>query len=173
MPRPLANPIPPRPSHPSEARDLRDPRVRAALCYALPLAPALYLLARERRIRFVRLHAAQALVFFVGVGLAQTLLFALVVVLGNETVGSWAELPAILLLWGAMIALALGALTLWLRLLTDSWRGRLRRRPVLSALATRLERLAAGLTRAASTAGRAGRNTAGRSATPPAPGQRD
>src|SRR5579859_867385 len=189
-PRP-ASPIPLRPSRPSEARkaheararrpaltaqyarDLRNPRVRATLCYALPLAPALLMLARERRNRFVRLHAAQALVFYAGVGLAQTLPFALVVVLGNEAAGSWAELPAILLLWGAMIALVLGALTLWLRLLADAWRGRLRRRPAISALATQLERLAADLTRAASTAGRALRNTAGRSATPPAPGQRD
>ena len=191
MPRRPANPTPPRPSRPSEARqaheararrsaltaqiarDLRDPRVRAALCYALPLVPALYLLARERRTRFVRLHAAQALVFFAGVGLAQTLLFALVVVLGNEAAGSWAELPVIVLLWGAMIALVLGAFTLWLRLLADAWRGRLRRRFVISGLATRLERLAAHLTRAASTAGRPRRNTASGSATPRAPDQRD
>jgi uncharacterized membrane protein len=105
------------------------------------------MLARERRNRFVRLHAAQALVFFACVGLAQTLLFALVVLLGNAAAGSLAELPISLLLWGVLIALGIGAFVLWLRLLADAWGGRLRRRPVLSPLATQLERLSGSLTR--------------------------
>jgi uncharacterized membrane protein len=111
----------------------------------LPLAPALYLLAHERRNRFVRLHAAQALVFFAGLGIAQTLLFVVVVVLGNVTADSRAELPVSLALWSALIAFGLGALTLWLRLLAESWRGFLRRRPILSPLATRLEALSSRL----------------------------
>lgn len=184
-PRPRASLSRLRRSRPSEARQahaapspraLRDPRARATLTYALPLAPALYLLARERRARFVRLHAAQALIFFAGIGLAQALLFALAVVLGNVAAGSWAELPVGLLLWGALLALGAGAFMLWLRLLAEAWNGRLRRRRVLSPLATRLERLAASFTRAVSSAGEASRNIphdACADAAPRSPGQED
>ena len=181
-PRHRVSPIPPHPSRRSEAhhlgqthpapppRDLRDPRARATLCYALPLAPALYLLARERGNRFIRMHAAQALIFFVGVGFMQALLFALVVILGNATAGSRAELPVSLALWGALIALGLAALTLWLRLLADAGRGRLRWRPILTPLAAWLEPLFANRAPPASNAGRARRNTAGGSAAPTEPG---
>ncbi|HEU0025945.1 MAG TPA: hypothetical protein VFQ25_02420 [Ktedonobacterales bacterium] len=187
-PRPRASHTRPRPSRPSEPRlagshgqprgaltpTTLDPRGSATLGYALPLVPALYLLARERRNRFVRLHAAQALVFFACVALAQTLLFALVIFFGNVAVGTTAELPVSLALWGALIALGVGALVLWLRLLADAWHGRLRRRPILSPLASELERLTADLARAASNARRARRNSPHSSdvdATPTTPSQ--
>jgi uncharacterized membrane protein len=186
-PRPHASHTRPRPSRPSEPRPsslagLRDPldrprattipldpRVSATLGYALPLVPALYLLARERRNRFVRLHAAQALVFFACVALAQTLLFALVIFFGNLAAGTAAELPISLAFWGALIILGFGALVLWLRLLADAWHGRLRRRPILSPVASELERLTADLARATSSARRPRRNDSHRNAAPTIP----
>jgi uncharacterized membrane protein len=187
-PHPHASHTRPRPSRPSEPRPSGltgprgshvrrrattiplDPRASATLCYALPLLPALYLLARERRNRFVRLHAAQALVFFACVALAQTLLFALVVFVGNIAAGTVAELPVSLAFWGALIALGFGALVLWLRLLADAWQGRLRRRPILSPVASELERLMADLARATSRTQRARRNDSDGNVAPTAPG---
>ena len=116
----------------------RDPRTRAALAYLAPLLPGLYLLWRERGNRFVRLHAAQAVVFFGAVALAQIILFVALVALGNWAPGAW--LTALgLLFWAAYIALGLGSLILWLRMLNDCAHGRLQRRPLLAPLTTRLE----------------------------------
>lgn len=137
---------------------LRDPRLRAALAYALPLAPALYLLWRERDNRFVRLHAAQALTFFTLVAVAQVVLFALVVMVGNLLPGGWLAAVVGLLFWAAFIALGVGGFTLWLRLLNDCAQGRVRRRRLLTPLAKRIESSTLLFTRSASAAYHAGRN---------------
>ncbi|MGH2517827.1 MAG: hypothetical protein ACRDHP_19445, partial [Ktedonobacterales bacterium] len=49
----------------------RHARVRAGLAYAIPFVPALVLLVSERQHRWVRFHAAQSLVFFSLLALAQ------------------------------------------------------------------------------------------------------
>lgn len=130
----------------------RDPRTRAALCYAIPIVPALYMLWRERRGAFIRLHAAQSVVFFCGLALTQTLLFVALVALGNwAPAGGW--LTALgLLFWALFAALGLGGFALWLRLLNDCAHGRLRRRPLLTPLAARLHVTTLHFARAASAA---------------------
>lgn len=137
----------------------RDPRTRAALCYVIPLAPALYLLWHERRDVFIRLHAAQSVVFFCGLALAQTLLFAALVALGNwAPAGGW--LIALgLLFWALFLALGLGGFALWLRLLNDCAHGRVRRRPLLTPLAARLHVATLHFARSASAAYHQRRNS--------------
>jgi uncharacterized membrane protein len=138
-----------------------DTRTRAALSYAFPLLPGLYLLWRERRNRFVRLHAAQAVVFFGAVALAQIVLYVALVALGGwAPSGSWALIALGLLFWALYIALGLGGFTLWLRLLNDCAHGRLRRRPMLAPLSTRLEVVTLQFAQSASTAYHTRRNGA-------------
>ena len=168
MPLPRENPSRPHPS-PTErvlqapeqsfpALASRDPRTRAALCYALPLLPGLYTLWRERRNHFVRLHAAQSVVFFVAVALAQIALFIALVVVGNLVRGGWALTVLGLFFWAAFIALGLGGLVLWLRMLNECVHARLRSRPLLTPLARRLEAVSLRFTHSASTAYHARRN---------------
>ena len=129
----------------------------AAFAYALPIVPALLMLARERRNRFVRLHALQALVFYVLVALAQSALYALAVVTGNLS----HSLPLAVALFCAFVALYAGlgllALRTWLRLLRDALAGRRSWFSLISWLAARLDRLFARGDRA-SARGRAGKN---------------
>ena len=144
-----------------------DARTRAALGYAFPLLPGLYLLWRERDNRFVRLHAAQAVVFFSAVALAQIVLFAALVALGGRApLGGWALTALGLLFWALFIALGLGSFILWLRLLNDCAHGRLRRRPLLAPLTTRLEVMTLQFARSASAAYHTRRNDSGKNVDP-------
>jgi len=125
----------------SAQRGRRNPRVTAALCYAVPYVVALWLLLRERRNRFVRFHAAQSLIFFVTIPLIQVVLFVALVVVGN-IVGSGALAFVLGLLFiGAFVAVGVGALILWLWMLADCWAGQATVFPILGSLAHRLERL--------------------------------
>ena len=135
-----------------------DSRTRAALCYALPLLPGLYMLWRERRNHFVRLHAAQAVIFFVALALAQTALFIALVIVGNLISGGWVATALGLLFWAAFIALGLGSLVLWLHMLNECVHARLRSRPLLTPLARRLEAATLRFAHSASTAYHARRN---------------
>jgi uncharacterized membrane protein len=121
----------------------RNPRIRAALCYAFPLLPAALILLRERRNGFVRFHAARALVFFGAIILVQVLAFALVVILGNKV-----ETPTATLVLGVFVlaiycALAVCLFILWLRLLMEALAGRGKAHPYLDYWAASLESLAA------------------------------
>jgi uncharacterized membrane protein len=118
------------------------------------------MLWRERRNRFVRLHAAQSVVFFGAVALAQIVLFIALVALGNWVSGDWAPPLLGLLFWAAFIALGLGGFILWLRMLNDCVHGRLRRRPLLSPITARLEATTLQFTQSASAAYHAKRNSA-------------
>jgi uncharacterized membrane protein len=138
----------------------RDPRTRAALCYVFPLLPGLYLLWRERRNRFVRLHAAQSVVFFGAVALAQIILFIALVALGNWVSGDWAPPLLGLLFWAAFIGLGLGGFILWLRMLNECVHGRLRRRLLLTPITARLEAMTLRFAQSASAAYHARRNGA-------------
>lgn len=156
-----AEPIRRAPSAPEQsfpALTPRNRRTRAALAYLFPLLPGLYLLWRERRDRFVRLHAAQAVVFFGMVALAQIILFSALVVVGNWAPGGWALTALGLFFWAAYGALGLGGLMLWLRMLNDCAHGRLRRRPLLAPLTARLEVATLQFAQSASVAYRARRN---------------
>lgn len=116
-----------------------NPRIQAALCYAFPVAPAIVMLLRERHNGFVRFHAARSLVLFGGVFLAQVLIFALVVILGNtiRTAGVAVALGLIVLV--AYLALAIGAFILWLRMLAEAMAGKGRVYPYLDYFAVSLE----------------------------------
>ncbi len=175
MPLPRENLTAPRPSTTSSeplapeqsfpALAAGDARTHAALSYAFPLLPGLYLLWRERDNRFVRLHAAQAVVFFSAVALAQIILFAALVTLGGWIpMGGWI-LPGLgLLFWALFIALGLGSFIFWLRLLNDCAHGRLRRRPLLAPLSRRLEVLTLQFARSASASYHMRRNGARKNA---------
>lgn len=120
-------------------RGRRNPRVVAALAYALPLVPAVVLLQRERRNRFVRVHAATALVFFASLALAQVALYVLLVVAGSRaTDPRAATLFGIGLLAGWALVGVLG-LALWLRLMASAMEGRVAHLPLLSGLARAIE----------------------------------
>jgi uncharacterized membrane protein len=122
-------------------RGRRNPRVTAALCYAVPYIVALWVLLRERRNRFVRFHAAQSLIFFVTIPLMQLVLFVALVVVGNIVgIGGLAFVLGLLFI-GAFLALGVGALFLWLRMLADCWAGQATVFPIIGPLAHRLERL--------------------------------
>jgi len=136
----------------------RNPRVLAALCYALPFiaggATLLGLLGAPRN-RFVRLHAAQSLLLFALMGLGQVGLFVALVTLGNlAPTSGWLAVGLGLVFYALVAGLGLLCLILWLRLIRDCMLGRWRRYPLLTPLATRLERatrrLVAGHARAAS-----------------------
>lgn len=125
----------------SERRTRRNPRVLAAFAYALPIAPALLMLARERRNRFVRLHALQALAFYVLVALAQSALYALLVVTGNLSHALPVSVALFCVFFALYAALGLLALRTWLRLLRDALAGRRSWFPLISWPAERLDRL--------------------------------
>lgn len=98
--------------------------------------------------RFVRLHAAQSLVFFGLLALGQVALYVALVMLGQtvaDPTASFALGVLFLLLFGA---LGLGGFGLWLLLLADALTGRLRPYPFLSRLATLVERATAFRSRA-------------------------
>lgn len=138
----------------------REPRTRAAICYALPFAPGLYLLWHERRNRFIRLHAAQSVVFFGAAVCMQVALFVIVIVLGNLLSGAGSLTTALgLLFWAILLGLSIGGFVLWLRLLNDCVHGRVRWRPILTPFALRLEVAALRFTRSASAAYHTQRNT--------------
>lgn len=138
----------------------REPRTRAAICYALPFAPGLYMLWHERRNRFIRLHAAQSVVFFGAAALTQMALFLVIIVLGNLLSGAgWLTTALGLLFWAILLGLSIGGFVLWLQLLNDCVHGRVRWRPILTPLALRLEVAALRFTRSASAAYHTRRNT--------------
>lgn len=101
----------------------RNPRIRAALCYAIPVVPAVLALHRERRNRFVRFHAAQSLLFFGGIALAQVVLFALLVVAGNLVGHGALAVAAGIVFLALFLALGVAGFLFWLRLLRDCIEG--------------------------------------------------
>src|SRR5690348_3140762 len=104
-------------SAPNVPRGRRNPRVTAALCYAIPYVVALWVLLRERRNRFVRFHATQSLIFFITIPLIQVVLFVALVIVGNVVgIGALAFVLGLFFI-GAFVAVGVGALFLWLRLL--------------------------------------------------------
>ena len=122
--------------------------MRAAVCYVVPLLPALGLLIRERSDRFVRLHAARALAFFVLLAAAQLALYAALVLLGGVVLPDGPLAVALGLVFYALVAaLGLGSLLLWLALLRDAMAERFSRFPLLSGAAEGIERLFALLRR--------------------------
>ena len=122
-------------------RGERNPRVLAALCYALPLVPAVVMLAIERRNRYVRLHAAQALVYFVFVACVQSLLFIAMVAAGTLLPGGIVEAIVGLTFYAVFLGLGILALIWWLHLLRGAMSGSVAFMPVVSPVAVLLERV--------------------------------
>lgn len=120
----------------------------------MPLLPALALLLRERRNQFVRAHAAQALVFFATLALAQVALFVLLVVAGGQTTSLRAA--TVLAAGFAVVWLAVAAMgfIVWTHLVAAALAGHIASLPLVTPLARGLLR---GLDRIAATLGR-GRN---------------
>ena len=129
------------PRAPATGAGHHNPRVLAALAYALPLLPALLLLVRERRNRFVRIHAAQALVFFCLVGLAQASVFAALVGVGSVVSSARLAIVLGLVAYGLFALLGLTGFVTWLLLLADAMAGQRRKRLVLGGLADVLDRI--------------------------------
>ena len=132
----------------------RNPRLLGALTYAVPLLPALVLLLRERRNRFVRAHAAQSLVFFAVLALAQIAIFVLLVMVGGLTAN--VRTATVLAVVFALGWLALAALSFvaWTRLVGAALAGHVASLPLVTPLARLLLR---SLDRVAAARGR-GRN---------------
>jgi uncharacterized membrane protein len=114
-------------------------RVRAGLAYAIPFVPALILLVRERRQRWLRFHAAQSLVFFALLVLIQIALFAGLVLFGGNVDTLPAATVAGLVFYGLYLLVGILGLVFWLRLVADAMSGRSTRFRVLSRAAMRLE----------------------------------
>lgn len=119
----------------------RNPRVLAALAYALPIIPALVLLARERRNHFVRLHAAQSLVFFTLLAFAQAALYTALVLTGAFVTDAKTAIVLGLIFYALFALLGIVSFVVWLVLLADTMSGRRRRLPVLARLADRLDHM--------------------------------
>jgi uncharacterized membrane protein len=133
--------VPPEQGASNEARGRYNPRIIAALCYAIPYVVSVGALLRERRNRFVRFHAAQSIIFFVTIPAIQLILFVVLIVVGNTVdTGPWSVVLGVLFI-GGFLALGVGAFLFWLRLLADCWAGRATAFPVIGALAHRMERL--------------------------------
>jgi uncharacterized membrane protein len=130
-----------RPHPPATGAGRHNPKVLAALAYALPIVPALLLLARERRNRFVCIHAAQALVFFCLVGCAQASVFAALVVVGGMVSTTRLAIVLGLVAYGLFALIGLYGFVIWLRMLGDAMAGRRRKRLVLGGLADVLDRI--------------------------------
>lgn len=116
-----------------------SPRVKAALCYTLPLVPAAYLLTHEQRNRFVRLHAAQSLVFHGLAGASQTILFLVVLILGARIQSMTGALIAAAVVFAAFAALVLVVAVTWAHLVADCIRGRVALLPLVGAWALWIE----------------------------------
>lgn len=132
----------------------RNPRLLGALAYAAPLLPALALLLRERRNRFVRAHAAQALVFFSTLALAQVAIFALLVLAGGLTTNLRTATALAVVFALAWLALAALSFVAWTHLVAAALAGHVASLPLVTPLARGLLR---GLDRVVAALGR-GRN---------------
>ncbi|MEO7002568.1 MAG: hypothetical protein ABI068_12195, partial [Ktedonobacterales bacterium] len=123
----------------------RNPRVIAALCYAVPFLPALATLCGllgERRNRFIRTHAIQSLLFFAALAGIQITLFIAVVALGATLpVDQFGMSVALgLLFYSLTIGVGIGAFLLWTALIGDALSGQMRLHPLLTSAAILLER---------------------------------
>jgi uncharacterized membrane protein len=120
-----------------------SPRVKAALCYTVPLVPAVYLLAREERNRFLRLHAAQSLVFHGLVGGAQLTLFLALVILGGVIQSMTGALITAAILFVLFSMLLVVVAITWAHLVADCIRGQVALLPLVGAWAVWIEALTA------------------------------
>lgn len=125
----------------------RRMRVRAGLAYAIPFVPALILLVKERRQRWLRFHAAQSLVFFILLALIQIALFAALVLFGGNVDTLPVAAVAGLVFYGLYLLVGILGLVFWLRLVADAMSGRCTRFRLLSGVAMRLEKALARLQR--------------------------
>ncbi len=119
-----------------------NPRIQAALCYAFPLLPAVALL-RERNNGFVRLHAAQAIAFFSLLALAQVIVFSALVGAGAFVTNLALATLLGIVFYGLFAIVGLLGLIFWLDLLFDALSGRFQPYYGLTALAKRIEHVAA------------------------------
>jgi uncharacterized membrane protein len=105
----------------------------------VPFLPALTLLLRERRNRFLRLHAARALAFFALLVIAQIALFTAVVAIGGLVPDGKVAVALGLAFYALAAVLGLAAFGMWLRLLADAAAGRLTPIPLLTGAAHQVE----------------------------------
>jgi uncharacterized membrane protein len=101
------------------------------------------LLAHETRDRFVRLHAAQSLVFHALVGAAQMVLFVAVIVLGGVIQSMTGALAAAAVLFALFAALLIVVAITWAHLVADCIRGRMALLPLVGRWALWVEALTA------------------------------
>jgi uncharacterized membrane protein len=120
-----------------------SPRAKAALCYTVPLVPSLYLLVHEARDRFVRLHAAQSLVFHALVGAAQLVLFGAVIFLGGVIQSMTGALIAAAVLFALFAVQLIVVAITWAHLVADCIRGRVALLPLVGEWVLWVEALTA------------------------------
>lgn len=116
-------------------------RVLAVACYSIPLIPGIWLLLRERRSRFLRVHAAQSLVFFGLMAAAQVAIYVALLVMGGLTYTMPAAIIMAALFVTLFAALGLVALLTWFRLVWACIDGVMWKLPVAGAWAEWLERV--------------------------------
>lgn len=127
---------------PSPRRAVRlSPLARrdAALCYLFPFIPGIVVLFRDRQRRYVRFHAAQSVVYFALIALAQVALYVAFIAVGtaiDDAPAATAWLIVFLLGFGAI---GVVALLTWLRLIAEAYGGRGRPLPLLTSWAFTLE----------------------------------
>ena len=139
---PVAPPTPPAVRVPAGFAP-QSPRAKAALCYTVPLVPAAYLLVHEPRDRFVRVHAAQSLVFHGLIGAAQMVLFGAVIFLGGVIQSMAGALIAAAVLFALFAALVIVVAITWAHLVADCIRGRVALLPLVGEWALWVEALTA------------------------------
>ena len=119
------------------------PRVLAALCYTVPIAPAWILLARSgnnRAAPFVRFHAAQSLVFHGMVAAAQIMLYLLLMISGGLVANDLLDSAIAIVLVVLWLTQAGIATRTWSNLVADCISGHTKLLPRVGGLALRLER---------------------------------
>ncbi|HEX9413182.1 MAG TPA: hypothetical protein VF916_06740 [Ktedonobacterales bacterium] len=129
-------------SAPAGPRRAHHPRALAALCYTVPVVPAWVLLVRERRNGFVRFHAAQSLIFYSLITVAQVSLYLAILFLGGRITSDRMATATAAVVLALYVALAAVVAYVWTQLVADCVRGRARRLPVAGRWALRLERFA-------------------------------
>lgn len=99
---------------------IRDPKLVAALAYAVGLPSGLIVLAIERKDPYVRFHALQSVLVFAGVALVSLLLPTVPIV------GHWPPVR---------FAFTMGAIGLWILLIVKSLQGEAYRLPYVGDIA--------------------------------------
>ncbi len=111
-----------------------QPNVAGLLCYLLGWITGLIFLLIEKENRFVRFHAAQSILFSLGLGV---LWIALAIFFGILSIIPGIRVLGALLSFLAYAVLGIGGLVLWILLMVRAYQGQRWELPVVGAMAAR------------------------------------